>query len=237
MRLQPLEARRGHDHVNVRRPPRVAPSRVEHEPDRPVVWNRVRHGPHADKRVRSIFAAVKAAAQVRFRRLCVLHRVQPVITVLPDVQLCACDRSAVLVEHPTPNQRRGSAGALGSALSVTTLGSVRGPERPEDGGLSGSVGARMRQRVDQHGQAQNVGPQDEFLAAFVGDLDRPGPLVFRHLHFGPERVQMAHERLHDLAQPRIWATFKTGSGRRGDVRGDRAGWESRAVHIYLSLES
>ena len=84
----------------------------------------------------------------------------------------------------------------------------------------------MGECVHEHRDAQSVGPQNELLAfvirdvAGVGeDLDRRGPLVLRELDFRDKRVQVAYERLHDRAQPRVGASVEAGDSRRRDVRG------------------
>ena len=115
------------------------------------------------------------------------------------------------------------------ALPVLPRGRVGNVERPEHGGLGGALRQRVCERVHQHREAERVGPEDELLAALVGDVaggrehpDRLLPLSLCQSHLGGELVQMSSERLHDLAQPGVLAALEAGEHGRRDVRGSGA---------------
>jgi len=101
-------------------------------------------------------------------------------------------------------------------------------ERPEDGRLRRAGRAWVLERVDQHRDPERVGPEDELLAVLVGDLargrergDRGAPLVLAQPDLGHEGVQMADERLHDLAQAGVVAAREARLDGGGDVGGRR----------------
>ena len=91
-----------------------------------------------------------------------------------------------------------------------------------------SVRLRVVRRVDrdgQHREPEDVGEQDELLAAVVGDvpdagqeLDRLRPLLLGQPDVAGERVQVGDERLQDLARARIGRLVEA----RAHLVGDQA---------------
>ena len=84
----------------------------------------------------------------------------------------------------------------------------------------------MIERINEHRQAERVGPEDELLALVVGDVagrgqdgDRPLPLRRRQLDVLRERVQVPDERGHQLTQAWVGAPGEARDNRRRDVRG------------------
>ena len=66
----------------------------------------------------------------------------------------------------------------------------------------------MAYRIDEHGDAEDVGEEDELLAPGVADLagagqevDAQAPLLLRQPHLADESVQVMDEAAHHLAQP------------------------------------
>src|SRR4029077_13629722 len=87
-------------------------------------------------------------------------------------------------------------------LAVAVVRGAGDVERAEDGRLGGPGRAQVRERVDEHQDAERVGPEDELLAAIVGDVpgrgqggDRLAPLLLREPDLGDEAVQVADEGL------------------------------------------
>ena len=221
-------AGRPHDHVDVRRAPRVPTGGGQHRADRPVVRNRVGHGAHADECITTFGIGVEPAAQVIFRRLWRLDRVEHVLAVLPHVDLGAGDRRAVQRPYVTghPDGDAAASGVLGHRLAVGPLGSARDVERAEHGRLRRPVGEVVIERIHEHRQAERVGPEDELLALVVGDVagrgqdgDRPLPLRRRQLDVLRERVQVPDERGHQLTQAWVGAPGEARDNSRRDVRG------------------
>ena len=158
----------------------------------------------------------KHAAQVVLLGLGVLHRVELVVAVLPDVELGAGDRVARGVEHaPVDPGRRAGARLLGDALAVLAGRRARDIERAEHGGLGGAFRQRVGQRVDEHREPHRVRPEDELLPPVVGyvasarqDSNSVHPLVLGQPDLAGEAVQVTGEGLHDLAQARVCAVVE-----------------------------
>ena len=90
------------------------------------------------------------------------------------------------------------------------FGGVGGEERPEDGGLGGGGVGLVVDGDGLHGDAQDVGEQDEFLAFVVGDVAgggeefNPGvPFVLGEADLADEVVQVPGQGLHDLFEARV----------------------------------
>ena len=212
----------------MRRPPRMAARGGEHRADRPVVRDRVRHRADGEERVASVLPGREAAAEVLLGSARVLHRVQPVVAVLPDVELGACDRVAVAAGDDAVDPGGLAGRLLGDRGAVVAHRRVRHVERAEHGRLGRSP-RRVREGVDEHREAERVRPQDELLAVLVGDPpglgeepDRGLPLVERQPDLGGERVEMGREGLDEPPEALVRAAGEARDGCRGDVRGGRA---------------
>ncbi|MOA52492.1 hypothetical protein D3C78_1757950 [compost metagenome] len=78
--------------------------------------------------------------------------------------------------------------------------------------------------IHQHGQADHIREQDEFLAhrtiaflAGVGEeTDALQPFFLGQFHFAGEGVEVAYQPLHQLAQARVGRIGEGGDGLRGD---------------------
>src|SRR6266542_3815160 len=213
--LQALEAWRGDNHVDVRRPPRVALRGFEHRANRAIVRNGVGDRPHAHKGIRSIRAGKETPAQVVLVALGLLDRVQAIGVVLPHVQLGAGDRPALQIADVAVYERGDAERSLDHALGEVALRCVRRPERTEHGRLHRLWRERIGPRVNQAREAQSARPQDELAALLVGDVaggledvDGCRPFVLRQPHIGREGMQVADEALQDLLAPRIWTAIE-----------------------------
>jgi hypothetical protein len=114
----------------------VAPGRLEHLPDGAVVGDRVRHRAHRDEAEAAVRSGLEAAAEMILGRLRTLHRVEPVVAVLPHVELGAGDRLAGGAEHAAEHPH-GVAGVRlhGDRVAVAAAGRAGNVERPEHGRL------------------------------------------------------------------------------------------------------
>jgi hypothetical protein len=77
---------------------------------------------------------------------------------------------------------------------------------------------------DEHRQPEGVGGEDELLALVVGDVARAReevdggePLVLGELDLAGEGMQVAYERLHELAQAGIGSAVEAGLDGPGQV--------------------
>ena len=180
-------ARSADDHVEMRRPPRVASGRLEHVTDRAVVGDRVRHGTHPEEGVGPVVARAEAPAQMILRRIRVLDRVEEVGVVLPDVELGAGDRGAVDVEHPPVDPGGQASRLLDDAVAVLAQGRAREVEGPEHRRLRRAGRLLVGDRVDDHREPERVGPEDELLATLVCDVAGLGQDPDRRFPLGSER--------------------------------------------------
>ena len=198
----------------------------QHPADGAVVRNRVRDRADGDERVGAVVAGHVAAAQMILLGLGTLDGVQHVGAVLPHVELRAGDRRASRVEHPAVNPgRHARAGLYDHALAVLAPRRPGHVERAEHGRLGGARRKLVGERVDQHRETERVRPEDELLAALVGDVagvgedrDQPAPLLLGQRGLDREAVQMADQALHEIAQAGIGTVVKARRGRGGDVR-------------------
>ncbi|GHE41959.1 hypothetical protein GCM10017771_61450 [Streptomyces capitiformicae] len=100
-------------------------------------------------------------------------------------------------------------------------------EGAEDGALGSLLGPV--QSLDEHGDAQDVGEQDELLAGLVArvadggeETDRGLPLLDRGFDVPYEGVEVAGQALHDLPQPLVLGLpealhHRVGGGLDGEV--------------------
>ena len=157
-----------------------------------------------------------------------LDRVEHVGAVLPHVELGAGDRRAGRVEHPAVDP----APARPAPLSTTMLspysrsGEPGHVERAEHGRLGGAGGQLVRERVDQHRQAERVRPQDELLPALVGDVagggehrDQLAPLLLGQPDARRRsRADAGRALCMSSRSAGIRARIEARDRRRGDVR-------------------
>ncbi|MNF85449.1 hypothetical protein D3C84_678420 [compost metagenome] len=156
------------------------------------------------------FVGAVAATQVGQRLDRVLPRVHAVLGGLPDIQDGAGDGLAAGIQHPAEHQR-GLARGEGHVLPMAALRHAGDIERPEHRGLGGGLTGAVVDGVHQHGQAEHIRQQDEFLAhdaiahlSGVGEkADAVQPFVLGQLHLAGEGVQVAHQALQNLAQARV----------------------------------
>ena len=151
----------------------------------------------------------------------------------PGIASPSVERTVPLMKHGVPGR------AVGEVVAVLEGGRALDEEGAEDRRLRGAGRAAVVHADDEHRQPERVGGEDELLALVVGDVagareevDGGEPLLLGELDLAGEGVEMADERLHDLAQPagrgcrRSWPR-RPGSGRRRRgcaARSCVAGW-------------
>lgn len=153
--------------VHMRRPVRVPAELLQQLPHGAVVRDRVRHGLDGAEPEEAVFIAVHDAAAVgpapRRVSVRVLHVVAARRVGLPDVDFDALDRVPCRVLDRAEDEER-------FALRVARHLAPRGQdarvvrvEGPQDGALGGAGGLGVVDGVDEEGEAENVGEEDEFL--------------------------------------------------------------------------
>ena len=95
-------------------------------------------------------------------------------------------------------------------VAVLLLGRGLDEERAEHRGLGRAFRHRMVDRIDQHGDAERVRQQDEFLALVVAhvagagqELDAVFPFLLGRPDLAHEGMEMTHQRLAHLLDARI----------------------------------
>ena len=159
----------------------------------------------------AIFARAKAGAQVALRYGGILHVIEPVGIDLPDLDQGTRERLAVGGAHVAAHaQRRRGFRTLEDAGAMRQQRLLAGVEGPENRGLGGPRGLAVVDRIDQHGDAEDIGEQDEllaFVAAFLAgageELDGREPFGLGQFHVAHEAVQMGDQTGDDAPQPRI----------------------------------
>ena len=122
------------------------------------------------------------------------------------------------IERTVPLMKHGMPGApLARSSPFSKAGEPSTKKGPKTVDSVAPGGRRLFMPIDEHGQPEGVGEQDELLALVVGDVPGAGeevdggePLLLGERDLGGEGVQVAHERLQDLAQARIGGAVEAG---------------------------
>jgi len=202
----------GDDHVDVGGPPRIAAAGGEHRADRAVMRDRVGDGADAEERVAPVRARAEPSAQVFLRRSIVLHAVQLVRVVLPDIDLRVRERRPVEAEDATVHPRGLAHRGVEDRFAVVAGRRRVDPKGSEDRRLGRALRLRVRERVDEHREPERVGPENELLAPSIGyaaglgeRLDARAPFRLCEADLGGERVQVADEALQHRPEPLVAA--------------------------------
>ena len=208
---QGLEARSRDEEVHVRRAEVADVGATDEIADRAVHRDRValrRDGPYA---VGAVVPAGELAAQPGLVHL-ELGLVRAVAVGLPHVEHGARDRLALEVAHHAEDVERVTLDADGHVPGVAELRGALDVEGAEHRGGRGPVVEAVVQLHDQHGQAEDVGGEDELLALVVGHLtgarqplDGGHPLVLGEPDLAGEVVQVPHQTGEDSASRGSWA--------------------------------
>ena len=199
------------------------PVRASIPPDRPVVGNRVRNRPDGKERVGAVDArgsgrggaprALPGPGRRRAgRRRSARHRARRRRSARPA-------RSST---RPwTQADRRP---AVPRARRRTPVAARPGRRRVRARSIGRTRGRGVREGVDEHGEAERVRPEDELLAALVGDPARLRqqpepvlPLLLRQTDLDREGMEVVDEALRERAQPLVLAAVEARNHGRRDV--------------------
>ena len=210
--------------MHVGRAHRAAAGRREHVAHRAVGRDRVGLGLHGPEPVAAVVVRVQVPAAARLVEVFVLDVVEAVLVGLPDVEQRAGDRLAVGRAHRAAHEARRAGRAVGEVVAVLEGGRALDEEGAEDGRLGGAGRAAVVHAHHEHRQPEGVGGEDELLALVVGDVagareevDGGEPLLLGELDLAGEGVQVAHQRLQDLAQAGIGGALEAGLDGTGQV--------------------
>lgn len=127
--------------------------------------NRIAHGLNPLEHKPAILIRNHDRALRRLIAVRVLHVIVAAAVRLPNVDFDALDRVALLVldgahgQHRHAFRVRGQAGAVGDRRGVVRV------EGPQDGALGGVGRLGVVDAVDEEGEAEDVGEEDELLFA------------------------------------------------------------------------
>ena len=195
--------------MDVRRAPRVPAGGRQQRADGTVVRDRVRDRLDRADLVAAVAVGLVDTAQVELRCVRVLDRVQAVRRVLPDVERGPRQRlSGGVGDAPAQDRRRVAVVALDHRSAKRA---ARRARRVERAGQRPRGAPRGRARaLDQARQPEDIRQQLALLAHVRRDLpdgrqegDRLAALGAGQADLPCERVQVAHECKHQLAQARV----------------------------------
>ena len=209
------------------RGPHVVPSlRAQKFSDRPIDRDWITGGLHAAKCDVSLSVGEELAAQVHvgLRRILVL--VETLGRRLPDVDLRARNRpSRRILEPRLDEQRRPRRRGPHDGAAIYRDRRVHAPEGPEQAGVRlGLPVVAVVEEAHERGEAERARNQHR-LVVIVGRVPaelydvagRGAQLVLGQPHLAGEVVHMAHERRHDLPEPRVRCPFQLAQYRSGNV--------------------
>src|SRR6478672_2890104 len=179
----------------------------EHSADRPIVRNRVRSRGEAPEAIPTVVVAEQVGS-ARHAFVRVLDVIEAVLVGLPHFDPGVRDRPAGHVSHGSLHPAWLPGGPARDVAAVVDTRRILGEERTEDSGFRGVTVGHVVDVDRLHRCAEDVGEQDEFLAAVIGDvpycgekLDSGVPFVLGEPYIADECVQMLDECLHHEGQP------------------------------------
>src|SRR6266436_7144533 len=211
MRHQLLDAGRGNHEMQMRRPPGVPALSLQHLADWTVMRDRIGGRLDGPEMEAAILVGVEPRAHREIANLVeLLYVVVAVVVGVPNIDHGAGERPAVDGRDRTGDQHRVALHAAGDVLTYLLLRRGLNEEWPEHRGLGGAFRHRMVDRIDQHGDAERVGQQDEFLALVVAhvagaseEVDAVFPFLLGRAHLAHEGMEVPHQRVADLFDARI----------------------------------
>ena len=177
------------------------------------------------KRSRPLRVGDEARAAGEFVALA-LHVVKTLGVGVPHVDRRPADGTARGIGYGDVDVQRKAAAQIARIDVGALFGERRvlDEERAEHRRLGRAGGRAIVDRVDQRRDAERVGEQDEFLPLVVGDMAGAGeeidgvdPLRLGDRLFTDEVVEMAHQPVQDLLQPRIFAVLEAAKDLVGDA--------------------
>src|SRR6266511_5654780 len=217
---QPLEAG-GLDHeVDVRRPHDAAAGGGEQLAHRAVDRDRVGGRPDRPEAEAPVPVREQVPAAARVLEVGVLDVVEALVVGLPDLEAGAGDGLAVQGADRSLDEAGLTGGAAREVVAQLEPWRAVHVEGPEHGGLGGPRRPAVVYPDGEHGDAEDVGQEDELLALAGGDLpgagqevDAAAPLLLGELHLPHEGVQVPDEALHDRAEPVAGRLLEAGEHR------------------------
>ena len=243
LRYQVIEPVLVKHEMHMARPPAMPPQLGQQLPHRPVVWNWIWHGYNGMEPEQAVLVAVYDGSTVCLvPPVVVLHVVLAVAVCFPDVYLDALNGLAGGGLDGAEHEERIAVGIRGDGEAVVVGGGVVGVEGAEDGAFCRVGGFGMVDRVDEEGETDYVGEQDELLhgvsvcggwawgggplylphvCTYLPDLgqelDACHPLVEAQPCLARKVVEVRDETLHDVLQPWVGALRVDADDVLGDV--------------------
>jgi hypothetical protein len=153
--------------MHMRRPPGMAMQLLQQLADRPIVRNRITNGPDGLEPKGTFLIRLHDRSAVGRVALGALHVIVPRRIRLPDVDFHAGDGVSGRVSDGAEDETGRSGGVGGDVLPGGDGRGVVGVEGPEDGAFGGAWGLGVVDGVDEEGEAEDVGEENEFLLRFV----------------------------------------------------------------------
>ena len=194
--------------MQMRRPHRGTPGRLEQPADRTVVRDRIRN--RGERPKAKLAPRVGTEPPARSAHPSVLNVVQALLIALPDLEHCAGERPAVGAADAALHPTGLAGGAEGDVTTELDLRRTLNEERPEHRRLGRVVVGLVADLNRLHRRAQHIREQYELLAALIREVagrgqevDSRPPLLLAQPRLAQERVQVPCERLEQQPQPRV----------------------------------
>src|SRR6266404_7956040 len=173
-----------------------------------VIWYWITDRHDRSESIATCHIGPEARPQVTLWLICVLNVIQLIWSSLPNLYQCVRNGLPLGVSDiAAHHQRLARLLPKQDTVAQREFTLMPGIERTEDCRITDAWTGYIVDRVNEHGDAQNVREQDKLLAAFGTHLARTGekvdglpPLALRYLRFPDDRMQMADDDLHDLLQ-------------------------------------
>jgi hypothetical protein len=149
--------------MHMARPIRMSLQRPEQLPHGPIMRNRIRHGHNSPEPKIAVRVAHQDPAAIGPRPVGVLHVVEALRVRLPDVDACALDGAAGQVAHGTQHETGLALRVLRQRAALREFVRFVCVKGAEDGGVRGAGRGWVVDGVDEEGDAEDVGEEDEFL--------------------------------------------------------------------------
>lgn len=149
--------------VNMRRPPRMSPQPLQQLPHRPIMRDWVAHRLQPLEPEPAFLITQHDAPLARLVPVAVLDVIMPAAVRLPDINLDALNGVPSRVSDGTNGKHRLTRRVGGHRGAVLEEGRIVGVEGAEDGALGCAGGFGVVDVVEEEGEAEGVGEEDEFL--------------------------------------------------------------------------
>ena len=160
--------------MHVSRPPRMPIQNFEQLAYRAIVWYRIANRYNGFEPEHTRLITRHNTAAIRAIAFCVLYVVMPAAVGLPDINLNAFDRRSGWILNTAEYETglafgiRGNIGARRKDLRLVAV------EWPENGAFSAGRRFGMIDCVDEEGEAEDIGKEDELLNLHIRIDGIPG---------------------------------------------------------------